>query len=198
MGPGWAGGSKRQQPFSPHNVGSVGHVGGSQPWKWLLLCFREVWFDFTASSRSHKAWGDPDHTSSIGSWWMGSDRSRKCKINQSWTMRGLPQMYPFTKSLFLCVGQDLCPESAHWETGLARCISSISMQDCISTGGLKPGTGQRFSESASTRHVRKLCDAWAFSAPGLWGWWRLPHFRGGKWAREAHLVGKQESWHSDS
>ena len=53
-----------------------------------------------------------------------------------------------------------------------------------------PGTGQHFSESASTRHVRKLCDAWAFSAPSPWGWWRLPHFRGGKWAQRSPLSGQ--------
>lgn len=132
-------GARGSSPSVPIMRGALAMLEALSPGN--VSCFVFVRFALIspASSRSHKAWGVPDHTSSMGSWWMGSDRSRNCKINQSRTMRGLPQMYPFTKSLFLFVDQDLCPESAHWETGLARCISSISMQDCISTGGLKTG-----------------------------------------------------------
>lgn len=159
------------------------------------FCFVFVRFGLISPpfSRSHNAWGVPDHGSSIGCWWVGSEHSRKCRINQSWTMHGLPQMYPFTKSLCTECAAGLCPGSAHWETGHASCISSVSMQDWISTGELKTGARERPTFLGVCFH-----DAWRFSPPSLWGWWHLPHFRGGKWAQRSPLNGQVEDWHSDS
>lgn len=88
MGPGWAGVNRGSSP----SVMATIEWGGMTVLAMLEalspgngFCFVFVRFGLISPpfSRSHNAWGVPDHGSSIGCWWVGSERSRKCRINQS-------------------------------------------------------------------------------------------------------------------